>query len=441
MEGSTMNYRKIALIILVLVFVFSLGTFTYATDVQNRTQRDFKDVGNKYGWAKDAIGYFSQHNIVNGNPDGNFHPEDNITREQFAKILSLTFNEPLAEKNGAKTFADVPSDRWSYSYIESVKYYLTGYYPTKGKPIFDPSGDAVREDIAVALVKMMGYKYEDLKDPNILEEKFTDANEVSPNLKTLVAIAVEKGLMKGSNGMLRPQAPITRAEAVVLLYRGTKSSVDNANQDLMLQVEAPEQVSTPVVNITGITEPGAAVTINQESVQADVYGRFEIQYTLKNKGNYKYVIEAQKDTRKASVEKDVSYGISGPELQIDELSDKTRTNSITVSGSVYDNNDLNPLVYINGNLVQVKGDGSWSAEVSLSQGLNTITVEAVNNSGKKTTMTKEITFKSRSSEQIRTDDSESNDEGQNIGLDERHNSNYNNSRFHGRYNRNKDNQD
>jgi hypothetical protein len=135
-------------------------------------------------------------------------------------------------------------NKWSYKYIESIKEYLTGYYPPKEKPFFDPSGDATREDVAVALVKMLGLSEDDLDNPDIINDTFRDAEDVSYNLRGLMAVAIEKKILVGSNGMLQPAAPITRAEVAVLLFKVMKSSVSVASKPLELNLEVPETINT-----------------------------------------------------------------------------------------------------------------------------------------------------------------------------------------------------
>lgn len=387
-----MKGKNIITALLIFIMIMSFGTLAFADTGSTQGQSGFKDVGNNYNWAKEAIEYFSRHGIVNGTGDGYFNPQDYITREQFAKILVLTFNEPLSNDRTADTFADIPANRWSYPYIEAVKYYLTGYYPPNGKPIFDPTGNATREDIAVALVKMMGYSEQDLSNQSILEEKFTDADDVSPNIKQLVAVAVEKGLMKGSDGLLRPNDPLTRAESVVLLYRAMKYSVDDVSKPLKLEAQIPDYVSTRMVYITGITEPGAWVSINGQAVNVDENGRFKSDYMLKSEGTFTFVIEAYKDKRYAKIQKNIVYAVGAPELYVNDIPENTNISSVVITGSVWDAGDKHPRVYVNGSAAEIKDDGNWTASASLNEGVNTITIKAVNSSGKTTVVTKNITF-------------------------------------------------
>ncbi|MFC3801531.1 S-layer homology domain-containing protein [Cohnella sp. GCM10012308] len=82
-------------------------------------------------WAYSDISNMSQRGVVSGYSDGSFRPNNPISREEFAKMIAVTFSLDLNAVEDV-TYSDVPSDRWSYQYIAATKEYLTGYYPPKG---------------------------------------------------------------------------------------------------------------------------------------------------------------------------------------------------------------------------------------------------------------------------------------------------------------------
>ncbi len=192
--------------------VFALGNADSFVDV---TEEHF---------AYDAVQYFYQANVLEGVGDNMFAPDAFVTREQFAKMLSIIYGK---ENDAARseTFSDVTSDMWSYAYIESVKEYLTGYYPAGGKAFFNPYGKATREDVAYALVKISGLKETTSVNMTVLNQ-YEDSAQISVNLKEYVAIAVDAGLMQGYEDRLRPQDGITRAEVATLLFRAIKKPVE-----------------------------------------------------------------------------------------------------------------------------------------------------------------------------------------------------------------------
>ncbi|HHW30818.1 MAG TPA: S-layer homology domain-containing protein [Clostridiaceae bacterium] len=180
--------------------------------------KSFKDVKEDH-WAYKYIMWMLSRDIVHGIGDGTFLPNGTVTRAEFAKMMVRTLElETFTPKE--PTFADVNKKDWEYPYVESSKNYLT-YYKTSTGNYFKPSQPSVREDMAVALVKALGYQNEAI-DESILNQ-FADVNEITPSLRKYVAIAVKYGLMKGypENDKLYfgPMKNLTRAEAATLLYR------------------------------------------------------------------------------------------------------------------------------------------------------------------------------------------------------------------------------
>lgn len=254
------------------------GVASAATVVQQTSSYVFVDVKTTY-WANEAIQSMANQGIITGNPDGSFKPEAAITREQLAKLITLTFGLDLVS-DGTQTFSDVAPSSWAYKYVETAKDYLTGYFPVKGKPFFDPQASATREDVAVALVRAMGLETDNVDADNILQYRFDDYEDVTPQLAKEVAVAVEHKLIQGfPDGTFGPTSPINRASVATLLYRVLKSSYTTATQDVKLDVQVPAQVSDRTVKLTGKVNADAKVYINDEEVE-NVEGTFAEAYDL-----------------------------------------------------------------------------------------------------------------------------------------------------------------
>lgn len=87
---------------------------------------------------------------------------DPIMRDAFAKIMVLTLKLALT-KPASAAFTDVPMSHWALPYVETAKPYLTGYYNSKtGQYTYKPTGKALREDVAVAIVKALGLDNSDV---------------------------------------------------------------------------------------------------------------------------------------------------------------------------------------------------------------------------------------------------------------------------------------
>ncbi|WCK54224.1 S-layer homology domain-containing protein [Aneurinibacillus sp. Ricciae_BoGa-3] len=83
----------------------------------------FNDI--KGNWAEQDILDLVQKGILTGMGNNKFEPNGQVTREQFATMVSKFFS--LKNTSSTKDFNDVSSDRWSYTSIEAAKNYIDAY--------------------------------------------------------------------------------------------------------------------------------------------------------------------------------------------------------------------------------------------------------------------------------------------------------------------------
>lgn len=183
-------------------------------------------------WAYDAIKWMSDNKIVEGAGDGKFLPNRAVARDEYAKMMVLTLNLKLINPQ-SESFLDINKGSWQFKYVETAKPYMTGFRTTGGGAYFHPSDSAVREDMAVALVKALGFNNE-TADLDQLSQ-FTDASTISPNLRKYVALAVQHKLMEGYdlNGsrVFGAKAGLDRASAATLLYNAFKENEEKITFD------------------------------------------------------------------------------------------------------------------------------------------------------------------------------------------------------------------
>lgn len=206
-----MPRRKRGIIYFIVLSITLMTSF-----ISTASSQKYKDVPADH-WANKAIELMSSKEVIAGYPDNTFKPDNSISRAEFARMMVVALNIPSKATSKA-SFIDVPASSWAFNFVESAKYYLTGFRTPEGD-YFRPDRPAAREDMAVAIVKALGMENESV-DVSILN-KFSDSAAISLNLKKYVAIAIKNEIMNGSkeNGALifNPQKPITRAEAAVLL--------------------------------------------------------------------------------------------------------------------------------------------------------------------------------------------------------------------------------
>jgi len=232
-------------------------------------------------WAQKEVARMYGLGIIKGIGNGRFGSNQSLTRAQFAVLLDREFGL-AAGSSGTVTFADVPASSYYYPYIEAAAPYMDYWNGPNGSYLFHPGDPATREDVIASMVVAAGLQNQAV-DTSVLS-KFADASEISPNLVNLVAIAVEKGLVTGSqdrsgNWYLYPNADLTRAEAATLLYRALGYSVvapggqgtTTTNGSGTVQVSAapssaavgqPVQVTATVLNSSGQAQGNVPVTFS-----------------------------------------------------------------------------------------------------------------------------------------------------------------------------------
>ena len=385
--------KKLVSLLLTLIMLFSIGTAVFAAgDNVSQIIGDgntvvFIDVPGDY-WAKEQIDYFAQQGIVDGYGDGSFQPEAGVTREEFCKLLVATFKQPI-ELPDTPTFADVAEDRWSYPYVEVCRDFLTGYAnPFGGLPTFHPEEYATREDIAVALVRMMGLTDKDAYDKGYAGWKFKDGGNISPNLLPYVSIACERGLINGyPDGTFGPTQGITRAETVVLLNRATKQAVTNINAELEMTANVLYSEDGKTATISIVAEEGTTVTVNGEAVNMsnNYNGAYEGSYVYKfeAEGAREFIVEGERAGKTKTVTLTAKYEIGAPVLTVNQSDQTVTDKDFTLSGKATDDN-ASVSVTINGESVNVNWNGDWSRSYTLSEGENTFEIVATNTNGKQT---------------------------------------------------------
>jgi len=196
----------------------------------------FSDVDASF-WALAAIHDLSNRGVLGGYPDGKFRPERTVSRAELAKIMVLAAGLTVAPVTQT-SFADVKPGDWHAPFVEAAKFYLNGYALPDGSLIFDPDAPALREDLAVAIVKLKGYDATRLPDHSVLQAMFTDYDSISAYARNYVSIAVESKLVSGfPDDTFRAQLPVTRAQAAAMLHRAYQFGSDTKTEQPINRVK------------------------------------------------------------------------------------------------------------------------------------------------------------------------------------------------------------
>ena len=180
-----------------------------APDVADITAPGFMDLSG-YEWAETEIMYLYDNGIVNGTGNNAFSPEQNVTREEFVKMLVSAAG--LTEQRNYD-FEDVEVDSWAYPYI--MKAVTAGIVNGVSATTFGFGEYITREDMAVLAARVLKYEENDNS-----ETTFKDSADISDYALTAISAMVHMGITKGyEDGTFGPKAFSTRAEAAVVIYR------------------------------------------------------------------------------------------------------------------------------------------------------------------------------------------------------------------------------
>lgn len=172
----------------------------------------FSDIDETF-WAKEAIDYMTEKEIVSGNGDGTFGPDDDVTRAEFVKILVNAFG--FTEKAEGLTFTDVSESDWHYDFISIA--FKNGLAQGMSEEYFGAEEKISRQDMSVMLYNAAKAADKSVELGELKE--FSDANEIADYAKEAVNTFASAGVINGTgDGLFEPNAFATRAQAVQIVY-------------------------------------------------------------------------------------------------------------------------------------------------------------------------------------------------------------------------------
>lgn len=167
-------------------------------------------------WAKNYIESMASKQIVDGYPNGDFRPNDSITRAQFIKLIIKVLGLDLIEYSGE--FNDVSKNKWYADYVATAK--KAGFVEGYEDGTFKPDKQISRLEMAVLLSRVVKDVSLNEGETKVILEKFKDNEYIHNWGRDDVAKVVKIGLMVGLEpDKFVPNATTTRAEAATVMYR------------------------------------------------------------------------------------------------------------------------------------------------------------------------------------------------------------------------------
>jgi S-layer homology domain len=179
----------------------------------------FSDVSSDY-WAKGFIQELANRGVLSGFPDGSFRPNEPVTRAQFAAMVRQAFRK--SPTRPAVSFTDVPETYWAIGAVREA--YTTGFMSGFPEGNFLPDENISRAQVLVSLANGLGYSANGSANGTLQvygdASSIQDWARPSIAAATQKQIVVNYPTVQ----TLNPNRPATRAEVAAQIYQALVSA-------------------------------------------------------------------------------------------------------------------------------------------------------------------------------------------------------------------------
>lgn len=190
----------------------NVGTVT-TPNTDSNYKPDFQDL-DSVEWARTAINGLAMRGMISGRDQYTFDPNANITRAEYCQILMGAINALNAK--GESTFADVPSTAWYYNAVSVASQLgiVSGY----GDGNFGPNDLITRQDMALMTYKtaqIMNKSLEPVNAEITFEDSHEIADYAFEAVMTLQKAGIINGM---TDTTFEPLSNATRAQSAKVIF-------------------------------------------------------------------------------------------------------------------------------------------------------------------------------------------------------------------------------
>ncbi|MEG2138581.1 MAG: S-layer homology domain-containing protein, partial [Oscillospiraceae bacterium] len=163
------------------------------------------------GTVPDMLNGKDHFAYVVGYTDGTVRPLEDISRAEVATIFFRLLKEEVRSENLTKTnrFADIQPEAWHNTPISTMA--ALGVVKGRGETVFDPDASITRAEFATICARF---------DTGVTQGSSNFTDVAGHWAQAEIERAAALGWIQGyTDGSFRPDAPITRAEAMTLINR------------------------------------------------------------------------------------------------------------------------------------------------------------------------------------------------------------------------------
>lgn len=181
----------------------------------------YSDISQDF-WAYPYIEAMVRRDLLTGFPDGEFRPEEPITRTELAVLLNEAFN--LEAPQDGPQFEDVASDYWASEEIASAV--QAGFLEGVSENNFNPEQEVSRSEMFIALAQGLDLQVEG--SPEEVLQTYEDVGQIPEQARDEIAAATQANLVVNypEPQSLNPNESVTRAEASTIIYQALVNQGD-----------------------------------------------------------------------------------------------------------------------------------------------------------------------------------------------------------------------
>ena len=216
--------------------------------------KDYADLPKDH-WAYKQIQILTDFNVVVGYPDGNYRPEQNVTRAEFATMVIKAFEQQKAEIKQPAKFTDMSEKDWFWGMVQrAVMFDLLKGYPDGH---FDPYGNVSRGHVISTTVNALTTEtISNQKAKEILENSYSDYDQIPDWLIIAAGKAEILGMVvkaPGEETVINAERPATRAELAAFLVKMLEQAKLNPNAKLKeaMSPRTGEGIIIPTTTLEG----------------------------------------------------------------------------------------------------------------------------------------------------------------------------------------------
>lgn len=197
-------------------------------------------------WYEDAIDQLVSEGMIKGLGNDLVGPNDPITRAQLVELL-YRYDGQRAEEGAQRTntFTDVEDGRYYAASVEWA--YVNGIVDGYPEGDFRPKNNVTRQEMAKIIDSFLAYRGNELPAGEDCRESFQDGEQIGAWALEYVNSVVSSGLIQGdTSGNVLPGETATRAQFATILLRMRELEARMELEREEAEEEEPTEPSEPV---------------------------------------------------------------------------------------------------------------------------------------------------------------------------------------------------